>query len=175
MKIPGARLLARIALALVALAAVAIAVTGCSAVKEASKSDTAKAKVGDCINVIKASESDSKTEPVDCSSEKALYKVTKTFDKKSDCAAGNVGYDETLNNKTLAYLCLTPNFKQGKCYADVGNTGYKLVDCTAAEASFKIIQRIDGQADELACGTDSEKFLTIDDPKTTFCLAKPKA
>ena len=42
MKIPGTRLLVRIVLALLAVAAVAIAATGCSAIKDASKSDTAK-------------------------------------------------------------------------------------------------------------------------------------
>ncbi len=171
-KFPGARLLARVVLALVAVAAVVVAVAGCSA--EASKSDTAKAKVGDCINVIKASENDAKTEPVDCASDNALYKVAKTYDKKTDCTAPAVGYNETLkNNETVAYLCLAPNFKQGKCYADLGTTGWKLTDCTAKEASFKVVQRIDGKADELECGSNAEKFLTIEEPKTTFCMARP--
>ncbi|MFI9506089.1 hypothetical protein [Nocardia sp. NPDC052566] len=166
MKFPGARLLARIVLALVAVAAVVIAVTGCSS----SKSETsAKAKVGDCV--VSAASADAKVETVDCSSDKALYKVAKTSDKKTECGNRMVGSDDTSNG----FLCLAPNFKQSKCYAEIGTSGWKSADCAAPEASFKVVQRIDGQADELACGSNAEKFITIDEPKTTFCLAKPKA
>jgi FlaG/FlaF family flagellin (archaellin) len=171
-KFPGTRLLAGIVLAL--LAAVAVAVTGCSSIKDASKSDTAKAKVGDCVNVIKGSAVDSKTEPVDCSSEKAVYKIVQTYDKKTDCAKDYTSYEETLNGGTTAFLCLAPNFKQGSCYTDNNLSGYQFSDCAAAEATFKVIQRIDGQVDELLCSSDSEKFITVSDPKTTFCLGKPK-
>lgn len=172
MKFPGTRLLARIVLALLAVAAVAV--TGCSAINGASKSDTAKAKVGDCINVIKGSAADSKTEPVDCSSEKAVYKIVQTYDKKTDCAKDYTSYEETLNGGTTAFLCLAPNFKQGSCYIDNNLTGYQFSDCAATDATFKVIQRIDGQVDELLCGSDSDKFITVSDPKTTFCLGKPK-
>ncbi|WP_227998357.1 LppU/SCO3897 family protein [Nocardia australiensis] len=172
MKFPGTRLLARIVLALLAVAAVAVAVTGCSAIEDASKSDTAKAEVGDCINVIKGSAVDSKTEPVDCSSEKAVYKIAQTYDTKTDCAQDYTSYEETMNGGTTAFLCLAPNFKQGSCYADNSLTGYQFADCAATEASFKVIQRIDGQVDELLCGSDSDKFITVADPKTTFCLGK---
>ncbi|WP_406236017.1 hypothetical protein [Nocardia sp. NBC_01009] len=175
MKIPGTRLLARIVLTLLAVAAVAVAVTGCSAIKDASKSDTAKAKVGDCINVIKGSAVDSKTEPVDCSSEKAVYKIVQTYDTKTDCSQDYTSYEETLNGGTTAFLCLAPNFKQGSCYIDNNLTGYQFADCASTEAAFRVIQRIDGQVDELLCGAESEKFLTVSDPKTTFCLGRPKA
>jgi hypothetical protein len=173
-KFPGTRLLARIVLGLLAVVAVAIAVTGCSAVKDASKSDTAKSQVGDCINVIKGSAVDSKTEPVDCSSEKAVYKIVQTYDKKTECADDYTSYEETLNGGTTAFLCLAPNFKQGSCYIDNTLTGYQFSDCAATEATFRVMQRIDGQVDELLCGADSEKFITVADPKTTFCLGNPK-
>ncbi|MBF6124970.1 LppU/SCO3897 family protein [Nocardia brasiliensis] len=176
MKFPGARLLARVVLALVAVAAVVVTVVGCSAAKDASKSDTAKAKVGDCINVITGSSTDAKTEPIDCSSEKAVYKVAQSNDKKVECATDYTSYEETLGGGTTAFLCLAPNFKQDACYNESTTTGYKHVACTSSEATFKVVKRIDGEADELLCGTDATSFRLISEaPKITFCLAKPQA
>lgn len=162
-------------LALVSAAAAAVAVTGCSFIEDAGKSDTAKANVGDCINVIEGSATDSKTEPVDCSSEKAVYQVVQTSDTKTECAADYTSYEETLGDSTTAFLCLAPNFKQGSCYADSMLTGYMHADCASTEASFKVVKRIDGQVDELLCGEDADKFITVDEPKTTFCLGSPTA
>ncbi|MET8875950.1 hypothetical protein [Nocardia sp. NPDC004604] len=174
MKFPGTRLLARLVLALLAVGALVAAVTGCSALDDASKSDTAKAKVGDCINVTDSSSTATKSEPVDCSSAKAVYKVFQTADKKLDCAAEYTTYTEDLVSGSKAYMCLAPNFKQGSCYADVGTNPYKYVDCSASEATFKVVKRIDGQADELLCGADATSFVTVPDPKVTFCLGAAK-
>ncbi|MET9486322.1 hypothetical protein [Nocardia sp. NPDC006630] len=165
----------------VVLAVFALALAGCSvvekgtqAVKDSSKSDTARAKVGDCINVIKGSMIDSKTEPVDCASEKAVYKVAKVFDAKADCAADYTSYEETLNATTTAFLCLAPNFKQASCYHDAPMTGYQYADCASSDASFRVLQRIDGQADENLCSADADNVITLSDPQTTFCLGKPQ-
>ncbi|MEV6772921.1 hypothetical protein AB0N05_30225 [Nocardia sp. NPDC051030] len=175
MKFAGTRPILRLVLALVAVAIAAFAVTGCSMLKDASKSDTAKAKVGDCINVLEGSATDSKTEPVACSSEKAVYKVAQIFDKKTECKEEQTSYEEALNGGTTAFLCLTPNFKEGACYNESKTTGYKYVQCTAPEASFKVTKRIDGQADEFLCDTSSAiGFRIVPDPKTTFCLGNPK-
>ncbi|WP_330252047.1 hypothetical protein OG874_39035 [Nocardia sp. NBC_00565] len=168
------RLLARIVLALLAVGALVAVVTGCSALDNATKSDTAKAKVGDCINVTDSSSTATKSEPEDCSSAKAVYKVFQTADKKIDCAAEYTTYTEDLVGGGQAYMCLAPNFKQGSCYADVGSNPYKYVDCTSGEASFKVLGRIDGQTDELLCNADATSFVTVPDPKTTFCLGAAK-
>lgn len=175
MKFAGTRLITRLVLALVALAVAALAVTGCSMIKDASKSDTAKAKAGDCINVIEGSMVDSKTEPIDCSSEKAVYKIASVFDTKTECKDEQTSYEETLNGGTTAFLCLSPNFKEGACYNESPTTGYKFVACTAPEASFKVNRRIEGQADEFLCaGSEDIGFRTLPEPKTTFCLGKPR-
>lgn len=175
MKFPATRRSARVVLALVAVAAAAFAVVGCSFIEDAGKSDTAKAKVGDCINVIEGSAVDSKTEPIDCSSEKAVYQVVQTYDTKTECAADYTSYEETLGDSTTAFLCLAPNFKEGSCYVDSMLTGYKHADCAASEVTFKVVKRIDGQVDELLCGEDADKFITVDEPKVTFCLGSPTA
>ncbi|MVU79186.1 hypothetical protein GPX89_18290 [Nocardia sp. ET3-3] len=176
MKFAGTRPLVRLVLALVAVAVAVLAFSGCSMLKDAGKSDTAKSKVGDCINVIEGSADNSKTQPIDCSSEKAVYKVAAVFDAKSSCKDEQTSYEEKgSDSKTVAFLCLSPNFKQGSCYNESQTTGYKFVDCAAPEASFKVIKRIDGQADEFQCDTaTSVGFRIIPDPKTTFCLGNPK-
>ncbi|MFI1914824.1 hypothetical protein [Nocardia sp. NPDC020380] len=166
----------RLVLALVAVAVAVLAVSGCSMLKDASKSDTAKAKVGDCINVIDGSSTDSKTAPIDCGDQKAVYKVAAVYDKKTDCKEEQTSYEETLNGGTTAFLCLTPNFKEGACYNESQNTGYKFVDCAAPEASFKVTKRIDGVADEFQCDAGTAVgFRVVPDPKTTFCLGSPKS
>ncbi|MEV5647514.1 hypothetical protein AB0L57_04595 [Nocardia sp. NPDC052254] len=167
------------------LAAATLATTGCSAVekgvdkgvaaaKDRNKSDTARAKVGDCINVITASAVDSDTEPVACTSDKAVYKVVQVQDQKVECAADYTSYEETMNGRTLAYLCLSPNFTEGKCYAESPLSGYRFVECGAADASFRVAQRVDGQSDENLCGEESDSVITLSDPPTTFCLAPVK-
>ncbi|MEV0295852.1 hypothetical protein [Nocardia sp. NPDC050710] len=173
MKFPGTRLLARVALALLAVAALAAAVTGCSAVDNATKSDVAKTKVGDCINITDNSMTATKGEPIDCSSPKAVYKVFQTSDNKTECPSNEyTSYTEELVSGGTAFMCLAPNFKQGSCYNDVGTSPYKWVDCTSKDATFKVVQRIDGQTDELLC-ENAEEFITVPDPKTLFCIAKP--
>lgn len=163
------------------LAVTMLALTGCSAVEkgvqaieDAPKSDTARAKVGDCINVITASMIDSKTEPIDCAAEKAVYQVAQVHESKVECSSDYTSYEETLNGGTLAYLCLAPNLKEGLCYSDSMMTGYKFADCATSEASFKVVQRIDGQADENLCSEDADSYLTLSAEKITFCLGKPK-
>ncbi|MBL1077642.1 hypothetical protein JK358_24875 [Nocardia sp. 2] len=172
MKFAGTRLVTRLGLALVAVAVPAV--TGCSMIKDASKSDTAKAAVGDCINVLEGASA--KTEPVDCSSEKAVYKVMQVFDSTTTCKEGYTSYEETLNGGTTAFLCLAPNLKEGVCYNENPSTGYRFVDCTAPEASFKVTKRIDGKADEFECASaDAVNFIVVPDPATTFCLGTAKA
>ncbi len=159
-------------LALVAVAAVVITVVGCSSAKDDGKSGTAK--VGDCV--VRGATADAKTETVDCSSEKAVYKIAQTSDKKLDCATDYTAYQANFADGGTAFLCLAPNFKQGSCYSESSSAGVKNVDCGSSEANFKVVKRIDGQADELLCGADADSFRLISEaPKTTFCLAKPKA
>ncbi|MFE3546704.1 hypothetical protein ACFXK0_27395 [Nocardia sp. NPDC059177] len=176
MTFTGKGMVSRFALAL--LAVTALGAAGCSAVdkvadvaKDASKSDTARAKVGDCINVISASVVDSETEPVSCSAENAVYKVVQVHDQKVECHEDYTSYEETYGSGgTIAFLCLAPNFKEGSCYNEGMMTGYKFVPCTAADADFKVVSRIDGQVDEQLCTEEADQVLVVNEPKTTYCL-----
>ncbi|MFJ2668608.1 hypothetical protein ACIO14_30115 [Nocardia fluminea] len=180
MTFTGKGMVSRFSLALLAVAA--LGATSCSAVdkvsevaKDASKSDTARSKVGECINVISASMIDSKTEPVPCSAENAVYQVVQVHDKKVECHEDYTSYEETFGSGgTVAFLCLAPNFAEGSCYNEGMMTGYKFVPCTASDASFKVVSRIDGQVDEQLCGEDADQVLVVNDPKITYCLGSAK-
>jgi hypothetical protein len=171
-KFPGARLLARVVLALVAVAAVVVAVVGCSS-SDTSGTTADSAKVGSCLDGIKGATVDVKTGSVDCSSEKAVYKIAQTADKKGACSTDYT--EASVAGGSAAFLCLVPNFKQGSCYNENPASGFKQVDCGATEATFRVVKRVDGEADELLCGQDADSFRLISAaPKTTYCLAKPK-
>ncbi|WP_433594652.1 LppU/SCO3897 family protein [Nocardia sp. CA-145437] len=161
----------------VAVAVFALALAGCSVVqkgadsiKDAGKSETGRSKVGDCINVIEGSMINSKTEPVDCASPKAVYKVAKHSSAKAECAADYTSYEETLNGASMAYLCLAPNFQPGACYHESMMTGYQYAECGTSNASFQVLTRIDGQSDENLCGEEADKVITLTEQPTTFCL-----
>ncbi|QLY34145.1 hypothetical protein H0264_05230 [Nocardia huaxiensis] len=161
----------------VAAVLAALALTGCSAlqkgadaVQDVGKSDTARSKVGDCINVLKGSMFDSETEPVDCASPKAVYKVAQVHNTKTECASDYTSYEETLNGATRSFLCLAPNFQEGACYHESMLTGYQFAECASTEASFQVLSRIDGQSDENLCGADTDSVIILSDPRVTFCL-----
>lgn len=175
MKFRGPRLLARIVLALLAAAALAVVMSGCSAIDDAAKSDVAKTNVGDCINITDNSPTATEGEPADCSTPQAVYKVHSSSDEQTECASSEyTSYTEQLPTGGTSFLCLAPNFAQDACYNDVGTSPYKWVDCASSEATFKVVQRIDGETDELLCDS-GEEFIVVSDPETLFCLSAPTA
>ncbi|GGK58657.1 hypothetical protein GCM10011591_33580 [Nocardia camponoti] len=107
----------------------------------------------------------------DCSSAKATYRIAKVA-AAQECAPSDAAFTGTVADKSTG-LCLTPNFAADTCFADAGTRPAKAVDCSTKEATFKVIKRIDGQADELLCDAPATSFKTVANPKTTFCLAKP--
>ncbi|WP_280269578.1 LppU/SCO3897 family protein [Nocardia wallacei] len=150
-----------------------VALAGCSVMQSASKSDTARAQTGQCIDVREGSVTASRTEPVDCSSERAVYTVMSASETKRDCGTEYSSYEETFHGGTTAFLCLAPNLKQGSCYHRDRDTGFAYADCAAPEATVRVAARIDGRSDESLCAADAT-FLVLSDPETTFCLENPK-
>ena len=159
--------------ALLAVAAIAVAVAGCSAVDNASKSDVAKTKVGDCINITNNASNDTQGEPIDCSSPKAVYKVFQAFDKQTPCPTTDYTTYSEKRGTGSTYMCLAPNLKQDSCYNDVGTSPYKWAECGTKEATVKVIKRIDGTTDEMQCPDETSTFAIVPDPKALFCLGKP--
>lgn len=163
---PEKRLLARIVLGPVAAVALVGAVVSCSSDDASSAGAVA---VGSCVQVSDNAAGAMKATAGDCSSGTSNYRIVQLG---ADCAADNAVFDGTVGEAKNS-LCLAPNFAEGSCYADAGKRPAVSVDCTAAEASFKVVKRIDGETDELLCGMDATQFRTVPDPKTTFCMAKP--
>ncbi|MFD3592060.1 hypothetical protein ACFWU5_04975 [Nocardia sp. NPDC058640] len=150
------------------MAAVALvgAVVSCSSEKPAAATAVA---AGSCVEVTDNTADAMKATVGDCSSATSSYRIVKVG---ADCAADNAVFTGTVGDAKSA-LCLAPNFAQGACYAEAGKRPAEAVACTAPEVSFKVIQRIDGETDEMLCGTDASLYRTVPDPKTTFCMAKP--
>ncbi|MFE1594372.1 hypothetical protein [Nocardia sp. NPDC058705] len=163
---PEKRLLARIVLGPVAAMALVGAVVSCSSA-DATSADAVAA--GSCVEVSDNAADAMKATVGDCSAATSNYRIVKLG---ADCAADNAVFNGTVADAKNA-LCLAPNFAEGNCYADAGKRPAKAVACTAPEASFKVVKRIDGETDELLCGADATQFRTVPDPKTTFCMAKP--
>lgn len=167
MRYPGKRLLARLVLAPMATVALVGAVVACSSSEESADAVAA----GSCVEVTDNT-IDAMTATVgDCSSAAAAYRIVEAGTALT-CAPDNATFTGKVGD-TETELCLAPNFAQGNCYADAGTRPATTVDCTAPEATFKVVKRIDGETDELLCDTDATQFRTVPDPKTTFCLAKP--
>ncbi|WP_232110814.1 LppU/SCO3897 family protein [Nocardia wallacei] len=142
--------------------------------QSASRTDTARAQVGDCIHVIEGSTTDSRTEPVDCASERAVYTVMSTSPTRADCGREYSSYEETFHGGTTAFLCLAPNLKPGSCYHQDRDTGFAYADCASAAATVRVVARIDGRHDSSLCDP-SATYLLLSEPKTTFCMVNPKA
>lgn len=171
MFIPGKRLLARLVFAPVATVALVGAVVACSSGDDSSTSAGAVA-AGSCVQVADNTADAMVATVADCSSSAAAYRIASTGAAPLDCDADAATFNGTVGD-TKTGLCLTPNFAEGQCYTDAGTRPAESIACTAPEASFKVVKRIDGETDELLCGADATQFRTVPDPKTTFCLAKP--
>ncbi|WP_446224264.1 LppU/SCO3897 family protein [Nocardia sp. IBHARD005] len=165
---PEKRLLARIVLGPVAAMALVGAVVSCSSDDSSSAGAVA---VGSCVEVSDNAADAMKATVGDCSSAKSSYRIAQLG--TADCTAGNATFNGTVGDAKNT-LCLVPNFAEGSCYADAGTRPAESVACTAPEASFKVVKRIDGETDELLCGVDATQFRTVPEPKTTFCMAKPQ-
>ncbi|MFI5780250.1 hypothetical protein [Nocardia sp. NPDC051570] len=161
---PAAVLSARFVPVLLAVAVAAV--TGCSVT---DLSATARAKTGDCLEVGEGASA----APIDCSAPRTVYTVVSTSDHKRDCGPDYSSYEETSAGETVAYLCLTPNLKQNSCYHRDSLMGFSAADCAAPQATVRVVARFDGRADRTLCPPPAT-YLTVSDPKTTFCLVNPR-
>jgi hypothetical protein len=168
----GSGLLKRLVVATLALLAVGFFVIGCS-----SKSETAKAEAGTCIEIKKASATDADTEPLDCADNKATYKIFSTNETETACPSdAYTTYTETRGSDTTAYLCLYENLKEGSCYSQDTLTnilGY--AECSDPSAKFKVTTKEEGTEDESICAADDVQYLKFPDPKLTYCLGDAAA
>ncbi|RDI61442.1 LppU/SCO3897 family protein [Nocardia pseudobrasiliensis] len=147
------------------------AVTGCSVTE---LSATARAKAGDCLAVAEGAATQARTEPTDCSSARTVYTVVSNSDHRRDCGSEYASYEETSAGETVAYLCLAPDLKQNSCYHRDSATGFATADCADSQATVRVVARVDGRADRELCAPPAT-YLTVSEPKTTFCFVNPRA
>lgn len=146
---------------------------GCGFVSNATRSDTARAKVGDCIGVVAGNTLDTQTQPVDCGSPDTVYRVRSATANKQDCGPEYSSYQETFRGGTTAYLCLIPDLKPGGCYHQDTVSGFAHADCDSVDATARVVKRVDGSSDPGLCDPTGT-YVTLKDPPTTFCLVNPR-
>ncbi|MFC6009839.1 LppU/SCO3897 family protein [Nocardia lasii] len=164
---PEKRLLARIVLGPVAAFALVGALAACSSDDTAASASAVAA--GSCVEVSDNTADAMRATVGDCSAATSNYRIVQVG---ADCAADNSVFTGSVGDANTT-LCLAPNFAQDTCYADAGKRPAEAVACTAPEATFKVVKRIDGETDELLCESDATMYRTVLDPKTTFCMARP--
>jgi len=132
--------------------------------------DAIDAQPGDCIKVNVASETNADIETVDCSTPEAIYKVaTREENDTGDCP--NEQYVQYTEEGKLL-LCLQLNVKEGDCL-EVTDTEDKRAECTAPNATHRVIGVLDGVDDETQCGADATEVITYPQPPLTVCLVAP--
>jgi hypothetical protein len=153
--------------------AVLVVAAGIAASLYFTRNDVAKADVGDCVKINKASETDADVDTIDCGDNAAALKVAKKFDvSDADCPTNDYPSITKRGGGGPEFtLCLIPNVKEGDCANGLESADkFVRADCSGAE--FKFVKVVDGNADEAACGADSFP-LVYPEPPTTFCLAQP--
>jgi hypothetical protein len=143
------------------------------------QSDPAASKVGDCIKVNVASTTNADVERIDCKSPDAAYKVAYTSDNAAEkCPGGDessyVSYTETASRGSDTLLCLMLNVEEGDCL-EPGSSADTIVDCTAANAKYKVIKVITGSADPAGCPPETVDGYIYTDPATVQCFGDAKA
>lgn len=137
-----------------------------------------QSQVGSCLE-LSGSVSDVRMTTVDCGRPEFAWLVVAAGGSASDCAeeysSVQSNYeDERGGSRAYAVLCLMPNFHQDACYTELADSeanGYRKVDCSAAEADFRIAAIHEKALDRL-CEADTEAW-TFPDPARTFCLGLP--
>lgn len=132
--------------------------------------DAIDAQPGDCIQVNLASETNADIETVDCATPEAIYKVaTREETDTGDCP--NEQYVQYTEEGQLL-LCLQLNVKEGECL-EVTDTEDKRAECTAPNATHRVVGVLDGVDDETQCGADATEVITYPQPPLTVCLVAP--
>lgn len=125
----------------------------------------ADAKVGDCIRVDKADETDAVIATVRCADRRAVYRVgVREQGRPRSCPGENyVSYTEDG-----LLLCLTLNAKKGACFEESENQDVR-VPCDSPDASYRVTEIFRGTEDSSRCGDNPRDALTYPRPPLTIC------
>jgi hypothetical protein len=132
----------------------------------AAPGTAADARVGDCVQVTDANETEARVETITCTDPGAVYRVAvRTDNGSTQCRdADYVAYtqDDLL-------LCFVLNARSGECFHESDQQDTR-VSCDSAEASYRVGEIVDGAEDSSRCGeADAEYALTYPEPPLTIC------
>ncbi|WP_053718653.1 LppU/SCO3897 family protein [Saccharothrix sp. NRRL B-16348] len=132
-------------------------------------SGAANAEVGDCVSVTAEADNRAEVDTLDCSADRASYKVGKVLET-TDAGCPEEGlYTEIVPAVGGGYkLCLLPNMAEGACYKPDEGTGFVKTECTGPE-TIKVTKVIEGSTDLEACPDGAG--MAYPEPPVTYCLA----
>ena len=134
-------------------------------------SAASKLEVRQCIRADAYSDGQMDVEAMDCDHPDATPQLAAEGDSTATCPDGNrEGGLYPVIARDSGTQCFVLNLKEGGCYA-VARTAVP-VDCTDPSANVKVVSRVDGSAEEAACGADAE-VLAHRQPSRAFCLVVP--
>jgi hypothetical protein len=131
----------------------------------------ADARVGDCIRVADADETQARVETITCTDPGAVYRVA----VRADDGGGKCpDADYVAYTQGDLLLCFVLNARSGECFHETDQQDTR-VSCDSAEASYRVGEIVDGAEDSSRCGeADAEYALTYPEPPLTICrLAVP--
>ena len=134
-------------------------------------SDPANAEVGDCVSVSAEADNRAEVDTLDCSADRASYKVGKVLDATDATCPEEGLYTEIVPAGGVGdgyKLCLLPNMAEGACYKPDEGTGFVKTECTGPE-TIKVIKVVEGSADLEACPDGAG--MAYPEPPVTYCLA----
>jgi hypothetical protein len=125
------------------------------------------ARVGDCIKVNAAGETNADVVTIDCADRAAVYKVGIREDGNGgDCPGEN--YIKYTEQDSLL-LCLTLNARDGDCFHESDQQDTR-VPCDSPDASYEVGGIYEGAEDAARCGErDAANALTYPRPPLTIC------
>ncbi|WP_197380789.1 LppU/SCO3897 family protein [Mycolicibacterium mengxianglii] len=127
--------------------------------------------VGQCITAEAYSQGRMNAEAADCSRTDATLQLVSQGDSTATCPDGNrQGGQYPMLTNDARTQCFILNLIEAHCYA-VARAAVP-VDCTDPTANVKVASRVEGTAEDAACGADAE-VLAYGQPQRGFCLIAP--
>jgi hypothetical protein len=128
------------------------------------------AQPGDCIKVNVASATNADVETVDCAQPDAMYRVATREESDTGTCPNDQYVSYTEEGQLL--LCLQLNVTKGDCIT-VGSSEDKRIECTSSDATYKVLDVLDGVDDETKCAGATTNVITYPQPPLTICLGSP--
>ncbi|OKI36135.1 hypothetical protein A6A25_22360 [Saccharothrix sp. CB00851] len=135
---------------------------------------SANAEVGDCVSVTAENDNRADVETLDCSADKASYKVGKVLESTDSTCSEDGIYTEIVPAGGVGdgyRLCLLPNMVEGACYKADEGSGFVKTGCTGND-TFKVIRVIKDVNDLEACPDGAG--MAYPEPPVTYCLGLPE-